>query len=151
MKLKPFYFLAVLLFATTACTAQIELLAATKGNTGHRGIIPRDENGNHIEQPKGKDYYTITLKSKQKCTVELLNLTIKTDDGQTIVLTPAFTDGNRKKNKRAADQIFYVRAEREDNTNTSKQILKGEGLLKMKINGKVKTLPIENFMLVLPQ
>jgi hypothetical protein len=151
MKLKPFYFLAVLFFATTACTAQIELLGATKGNTGHRGIIPRDENGNHIEQPKGKDYYAITLKSKRQCTVELLNLTIKADDGQTIVLTPAFTEGNAKKNKRTADQTFYVRAEREESTNTSKQILKSEGLLKMKINGKIKTLPIENFTLILPQ
>ena len=151
MRFKSFYFFMVLLLATTSCTAQIEVLGATKGNTGHRGIIPRDADGNHIEQPRGKDYYALELKTKRRCTIEIMGLTVKTDDGQTINLTPTFTDGNGKKSKMTAGQTFSLRAERDDSGNASKQILKGEGLLKLKINGKSMTVPIENFTLTLPQ
>lgn len=151
MKLASFYFLLTVLFTSTACTAQIEILGATKGNTGHRGIQPRDEQGNRMEVPKGKDYYALELKSKGKCTIELVNLVVKTDDGQSLNVPPMFTDGDRKKNKIAANQTFYIRAEREESAKPIKQTLKGEGVLKVKINGKIKTLPIENFTLILPQ
>ncbi len=151
MKLNIFYFFLVLSLFTTSCAAQIDVLSATKGNTGHRGIIPRDENGNHIEQPKGRDYYALEMKAKKACTIELMSLTVKTNEGQIFNLTPSFTDGNAKKNKIAADQTFYVRAERDDSVKEVKQIMKGEGLLQTKINGKVKTVAIENFTLTLPQ
>ncbi|MDZ7880787.1 MAG: hypothetical protein U5L45_24135 [Saprospiraceae bacterium] len=150
MKFKSFYLLALLIFATTACTAQIEIVGTQKGNTGHRGIIPRDENGNHMPMPQGRDYYSLELKAKRACTVEIISLTVKADDGQTITLTPVFTEG-AKKAKLTADKIGYLRAERDESVTTSKLTLKGEGLLKFKINGKVRTLPIENFTLVLPQ
>ncbi len=151
MTIKSLYFLLVLLVATTSCTAQIEVISATKGNTGHRGIQPRDDEGNRIEPPKGKDYYALEMKTKGACTVELLNLTVKTDDGQILNLTPKFTDGDLKKNKMTTNQIFYVRTERDESAKVTKQVLKGEGLLKVKINGKMRTLPIENFTLTLPQ
>ena len=150
MKLKSFYFLAVLFFATTACTAQIEVLSATKGNTGHRGIVPRDADGNHQPMPQGKDYYALELKAKSGCAVEIISLTVKTDDGQTMTLNPTFTEG-AKKVKLTADKTYYLRAERDESATTSKLTPKGEGLLKFKINGKVRTLPIENFTLILPQ
>ena len=151
MTIKHLYFLLILLVSATSCTAQIEVISATKGNTGHRGIQPRDEQGNRIDPPKGRDYYSLEMKTKGVCTVELLNLTIKGNDGQIITVPPMFTDGDRKKNKMTADQTFYIRAEREESAKVSKQILKGEGLLKVRINGKVRTLPIENFTLTLPQ
>ena len=151
MTIKYFYFLLVLLVSTTSCTAQIEVMSATKGNTGHRGILPRDEQGNRIEPPKGKDYYALQMKTKGACTVELLNLTVKTDEGKILNVSPMFTDGDRKKNKMTADQIFYVRAEIDEAAKATKQVLKGEGVLKVRINGKIRTLPIENFTLTLPQ
>ena len=151
MKSNALYFLLTLLVIATSCTAQIDVLTATKGNTGHRGIIPRDENGNHIEQPKGRDYYSLELKAKKNCTVELISLTVKTDDGKTLNLVPSFTDGDRKKNKITANQTFYVRAERDDSAKEIKQIVKGEGALTAKINGKAKALAIENFTFTLPQ
>jgi hypothetical protein len=150
MKLKSFYFLTMLFLTTTACTAQIEVLGATKGNTGHRGIVPRDADGNHMPMPQGKDYYALELKAKRVCSVEIISLTVKTDDGQTMTLKPVFTEGG-KKAKLTADKVSYLRAERDESATTSKQALKGEGLLKLKINGKLRTLPIENFTLILPQ
>ncbi len=149
--IKYFYFLLMLLVSTTSCTAQIEVMTATKGNTGHRGIQPRDEEGNRIDPPKGRDYYSLEMKTKGACTVELLNLTVKTNDGKILSVAPMFTDGDRKKNKMTADKTFYVRAEIDETAKATKQIMKGEGLLKVRINGKVRTLPVENFTLTLPQ
>ncbi len=151
MTLNPLYFFLVLLLATTSCNAQIDLLSASKGNTGHRGILRRDENGNHIEPPKGKDYYALELKTKRGCTVEIVNLTIKGNDGQIVNLSPKFTENDAEKQKLKAEQTFYLRAEREDSASASKQILKGEGLLTMKINGKKMSLPVENFTMIMPQ
>jgi hypothetical protein len=151
MTIKYFYFLLMLLVSTTSCTAQIEVISASRGNTGHRGIQPRDEQGNRIDPPKGRDYYNLDMKTKGACTVELLHLTVKTNDGQILTLSPMFTDGDRKKNKMIAEQTFYVRAEIDEMAKPTKQTLKGEGLLKVKINGKTKTVPIENFTLTLPQ
>lgn len=152
MTIKHLYFLLIMLVSTTSCTtAQIQVVTATKGNTGHRGIQPRDEQGNPIESPKGRDYYSLEMKTKGTCTVELLNLTVKTDRGKILTIVPMFTDGDRKKNKMTAEQTFYVRAEIDETAKATKQILKGEGLLKVKINGKTKTLPVENFTLTLPQ
>ena len=151
MTIKYFYFLLILLVSTASCTAQIEVMSATKGNTGHRGIQPRDEQGNRIDPPKGKDYYALEMKTKGACTVELLNLTVKINEGKILTVAPMFTDGDRKKNKMTAEQTFYVRAEIDEAAKATKQILKGEGVLKVKINGKTKTLPIENFTLTLPQ
>jgi hypothetical protein len=150
MKLKSFYFLALFFFVTTACKAQIEIVGANKGNTGHRGIVPRDADGNHMPMPAGKDYYALELKAKRDCSVEIINLTVKTDDGQTMIVNPVFTEG-AKKVKLTADKTYYLRAERDESTTASKAALKGEGLLKLKINGKLRTLPIENFTLILPQ
>ena len=151
MTIKYFYFLLILLVSTASCTAQIEVMSATKGNTGHRGIQPRDEQGNRIDPPKGRDYYSLEMKTKKACTVELLTLTVKTIDGKILTMTPMFTDGDRKKNKMTAEQTFYVRAEIDETAKAAKQILKGEGLIRVKIGGKIKTLPIENFTLTLPQ
>jgi hypothetical protein len=151
MRLNPIYFFLVLLLATTSCTAQIDLLNATKGNTGHRGIIPRDENGNHIEQPRGKDYYAMEVKCKKRCNIELVSLSIKSSDGQTVVLTPNFTESNSKKCKMTAEQVCYIRAERDETAPSSKQVLTGEGVLTIKINGKIKSMPIENFTMIMPQ
>jgi hypothetical protein len=151
MTLNPLYFLLVLLLATTSCTAQIDLMNATKGNTGHRGIIPRDENGNHIEQPKGKDYYAIEVKCKKRCNIELVSLSIKGSDGQTVVLLPNFTESNSKKCKMTTEQTCSIRAERDETATNSKQTLTGEGVLKVKINGKIKSMPIENFTMIMPQ
>ncbi len=150
MTIKYFYFLLMLLISTASCTAQIEVLSATKGNTGHRGILPRDENGNHIEPPKGRDYYSLEMKTKGACTVELLNLTVKTNEGKILTMVPMFTDGDRKKNKMTVEQVFYVRAEIDETAKATKQILKVEGLLKVRINGKMRTLPVEKFTLTLP-
>jgi hypothetical protein len=151
MKLNPHYFILVLLLATTSCTAQMALQNATKGNTGHRGILQRDENGNHIEPPKGKDYYAVEMKCKKRCNVELISLTVKGSDGQTVVLTPNFTESNGKNCKMTTDQVCSIRAERDETATTSKQVLTGEGVLTMKINGKIKSMPIENFTMIMPQ
>jgi hypothetical protein len=151
MKFKILYCLTVLLLCITSCTAQIEILGASKGNTGHRGILPRDADGNRIEQPKGKDYYAIELKCKKRCNVEIMTLAVKTNDGQTVVLTPNFTESNGKKCKMTTEQVCSIRAERDETATKSEQILMGEGVLKVKINGKIKSVPIENFAFVMPQ
>jgi hypothetical protein len=151
MTSKFFYCLTVVLLSITSCTAQIEILGASKGNTGHRGIVPRDADGNHIEQPKGKDYYAIELKCKKRCNVEIMTLTVKTNEGQTVVLTPNFTENNGKKCKMTTEQVCSIRAERDETATESKQVLTGEGVLKVKINGKIKSVPIENFTTIMPQ
>ena len=151
MKLNPIYCLFVLLFAMTSCAAQINVLGATKGNTGHRGILQRDENGDHIQPPKGKDYYAIDVQCKRRCNIELISLTVKGSDGQTVILTPNFTESNGKKCKMTTDQTCSIRAEREETAVSSKQILTGEGLLVVKINGKKTTYNVENFTMIMPQ
>ena len=151
MTIKYLYFLLIMLVSTASCTAQIEVKSATKGNTGHRGILPRDENGNRIEPPKGKDYFSLEMTAQRACVVELMNLTVKTADGRLVNIVPKFTDGDSKKNKITADQTFYIRAEIDETAKQTKLGLKGEGLLKVKINGRIKTLPIDNFTLTLPQ
>ena len=152
MKLSHFLFL-LLAFCTTACQSQsafLEVVNPTKGNTGHRGILPRDENGQPIEMPKGKDYFQLDLKAKRNCTVKIVHMTVKTSPNAQCVLNPTF-EKNETLHVFKKNDIFSLRVEKEENVPNAKSIMINEGKLTVKVNGKLVNLLIKEFTLILPQ
>ena len=142
-------FLLLFLCITTACNAQkkmIEIVNCTKGNTGFRGIVPKED----MHKPnQGKDFYALSLKATKKCTVEIVSLTVKENDTQ-ILLKPTFDNGTIKMSL-AAGETGYLRVEKEENAPALKPKIKGAGSLVLKINGKKNVFAIEKFDMILPQ
>jgi hypothetical protein len=143
-------FLVVTLFAISLSSslAQSSLITISntqKGNTAHRGIIPQDEEYKPIE---GKDYYSLTLTINKDCTLEISNLTVKTEGGQ-VVLKPKFDDGAVKKRFKKGE-IVYLRVEKEKDVTVAKPSIAGDGNLAIKINGRLKRIPITEFTMIFP-
>jgi hypothetical protein len=132
----------------TACTTlkSLECVNAQRGNTGNVGIIPADE----VDKPrKGKDYFTLELKAAQNCTVEIVHLIVKGYGGQ-VLLSPVF-ENNTSKMSLKAHETCYIRVEKENNVTIAKPSIPNMGSLTVKINGKIKVMPIENFREIIPQ
>lgn len=141
----------VLVCGSIACNAQkkfININQCSKGNTGHKGIIPKEDMYKPVE---GKDFYAISIKVIKKCQIEVLDLIVKREEGQ-ISLKPFFDSGNNKM-VLSTGENGYIRAERDSNVASvsSKATIKGEGLLILKVNGKKVSYPIEKFEMILPQ
>lgn len=133
---------------TSSCTAQkaLECVNAQRGNTGHRGIVPAEE----MDKPReGKDFFALELKAKKKCTLELVNLTVKGYGGQ-VLLKPTFENNTSKMSLKAGESC-YVRVEKESNTTVAKPNIKNAGSLTVKVNGKTMVMPIEKFEEIMPQ
>ena len=142
--------LLVVLLAITwsGCQAQASLITISncqKGNTAHRGIIPQDEETKPIE---GKEYFSLTLTINQDCTLEISNLTVKTEGGQA-VLKPKFDDEKTKKRFKKGE-IVYLRVEKEKDVTIAKPSISGDGNLAIKINGRLKRIPIKEFTMIFP-
>jgi hypothetical protein len=149
-------FLFVTLFALSLsnCAAQASLITISntqKGNTGHRGIIPKFEENESSEAAKpveGKEYYSFSLTINQDCTLEISNLTVKSEGGQ-VTLKPKFDDDNTKKQFKKGE-IVYLRVEKDKGMKVAKPTISGEGNLAIKINGRLKRIPIKEFTMVFP-
>ena len=147
MKIQPILFILSALFLTS-CNAQttaITISNTVKGNTGHRGMIPQDEAYKPIE---GKDYYNVTLTILSDCTLEITDLTVKTDGGQ-VILKPKFEDGSLKKKFKKGETVF-LHVEKEKEMTVAKPSISGEGSLGIKVNGKLKRMPIKEFTMIFP-
>ena len=116
-----------------------------KGNTGHRGAMLQDDAQKPIE---GKDYYNVTLIILTNCTLEITDLTVKADGGQ-VKLMPKFEDGSLKKRFKKGETVF-LHAEKEKDMTVAKPNISGEGSLGMKVNGKLKQIPIKEFTMIYP-
>ncbi len=141
--------LLLFLCITISCTAQkkmIEIVNCSKGNTGFKGIVPKED---MYKPNQGKDFYAISFKAIKKCSVEIVSLTIKENGGQ-IILKPFF-DNSTTKIALASGEICYIRVEKEENETIKKLNIKAEGSLILKINGKKAVFVIEKFNLILPQ
>jgi hypothetical protein len=144
------FLLFILLFSTSACSAQkgmVECTQAQRGNTGHRGIVPKGEENTPVQ---GRDYFQVQIKTPKACTVELVSLTVKDYGGQ-VVLKPIFSESNKSKMTTKAGETYFVRVEKEDNVTVAKPAIAKEGLLIYKVNGKLKSMPIEKFEMIMPQ
>ena len=127
-------FLLIFLYLTTACNAQkkmVEIVNCSKGNTGFKGIVPKED---MYKPHQGKDFYAISFKATKKCTVEIVSLTVKENDTQ-IFLKPLFDNGVIKK-AFATGENGYLRVEKEENAPVLKPYIKGAGRLVLKINGR---------------
>ncbi|MBL7817192.1 MAG: hypothetical protein JNL70_19365 [Saprospiraceae bacterium] len=147
MKIHSFFLFTTMLFITS-CHAQASLITISecqKGNTGHRGIIPQGEENKPME---GKDYYRLTLTINKDCTLELSYLTVKTQEGQANLKIKFDDDKTKKAFKK--DEKAYLYVEKEKNTQLIKSSIGGEGNLAIKINGKLKRIPIKEFVMILP-
>ena len=141
-------FVVLMAISLSNCQAQANLISISntqKGNTGHRGMIPNDENYKPIE---GKDYYNLTMTIMGDCTLEISNLTVKADGGQ-IKLMPKFEDGSIKKRFKKGETT-YLRVEKEKEMTVAKPTIEGEGNLAIKINGRLKRIPIKEFTMIFP-
>lgn len=149
MKIQPIFFALCALFITS-CNAQTTVISISntqKGNTGHRGIIPIEEVNKPIA-PEAKDYYNCTLTINQNCTLEIVHLTVKGDGGQ-VNLSPKFDDGQTKKKVKKGDTL-YLHVEKDKDLAVAKPSIEGEGVLLVKVNGKLKRIPIKEFTMILP-
>ena len=149
MKIQPILFVVCALFLTS-CNAQttaITLSNLQKGNTGHRGIIPKMEN-EEAKPIEGNDYYNFTLTMNQNCSVEIVRLVVKTGDGQ-VNLSPKFDDGVTKKTCKKGDVLSF-NVEKDKALKAVKTAIEGEGMLLVKVNGKLKRLPIKAFEMIYP-
>ncbi len=147
MKIQNIFFVLCTLFLTS-CNAQkatFTISNTVKGNTGHRGMIPQDEAYKPIE---GKDYYNLTLTIISDCTLEITDLTVKADGGQ-VILKPKFEDGSSKK-KFKKGEIVFLHIEKEKEMTVAKPSISGEGSLGIKVNGKLKRMPIKEFTMIMP-
>jgi hypothetical protein len=151
MKMHTFKFLLFPFFLSlTACNAQknrVECAQAQRGNTGHRGIVPK---GEEYTPTQGKDYFAVQIKTPKACTIELVSLTVKDYGGQ-VVLKPIFAEHNTTKMKTQAGQIYYIRVEKDADITVAKPAIATEGVLTYKIGNKLMKLPIEKFEMILPQ
>ena len=148
MKISNFILFAFLCL-TTACNAQkaLECVSAQRGNTGHRGRVTAEE----MDKPnQGKDYFTLELKAKKKCTVEIISLQVKDNGGQ-CSMKPVF-ENNTSKMALKAGESYYIRAEKDEKASIAKSVnIKNEGVLTIKVNGKKTVMPIEKFVEIMPQ
>ena len=147
MKIKYLLF-CLTLCLTYGCEAQkkvVEINQCTKGNTGFRGRVPKEEMGG---ANLGNDYYSISIKAKKKCTVEIVKLTVLGDGGQ-LILNPVF-ENNTVKMTLKAGETSVMRVVRDSDQIVAKPNINGEGSLTLKVN-KLLTLPIEKFEAILPQ
>lgn len=134
---------------TYGCEAQkkaVEITQCTKGNTGFRGRVPKEEMGG---ANLGSDYYEISLKAKKKCSVEIVKLTVLGDGGQ-LNFNPVFENKTSKMTLKAGETCV-VRVLRNNEQIVAKPNIKGEGSLTLKVDNKLLTLPIEKFEAFLPQ
>ena len=148
MKIKYLFF-CLTLCLTYGCEAQkkvVEITQCTKGNTGFRGRVPKEEMGG---ANLGNDYYSISIKAKKKCTVEIVKLTVLGDGGQ-IILNPVFENNTVKMTLKAGETVV-MRVVRDSDQIVAKPNISGEGSLTLKVNNKFLTLPIEKFEAFLPQ
>ena len=148
MKIKYLFF-CLTLCLTYGCEAQkkiVEITQCTKGNTGFRGRVPKEEMGG---ANLGNDYYTISIKAKKKCAVEIIKLTVLGDGGQ-LILNPVF-ENNTVKMTLKAGETGVMRVVRDSDQIVAKPNISGEGLLTLKVNNKIMSLPIEKFEAFLPQ
>lgn len=148
MKIKYLLF-CLTLCLTYGCEAQkkvVEINQCTKGNTGFRGRVPKEEMGG---ANLGNDYYTISIKAKKKCSVEIVKLTVLGDGGQ-IILNPVF-ENNIVKMTLKAGETSVMRVVRDSDQIVAKPNIKGEGSLTLRVDNKLLTLHIEKFEAILPQ
>ena len=146
--------ISILLFCfalclTYGCDAQkkvVEITQCTKSNTGFRGRVPKEEMGG---ANLGNDYYTISIKARKKCTIEIVKLTILGDGGQ-LILNPVF-ENNTAKMTLKAGETCTMRVVKDGDQIVAKPNIKGEGNLTLKVNNKLLTFPIEKFEAILPQ
>ena len=134
---------------TYGCEAQkkvVEITQCTKGNTGFRGRIPKEEMGG---ANLGNDYYEISLKAKKKCSVEIIKLTVLGDGGQ-LILNPVF-ENNTVKMTLKVGETRVMRVVKDSDQIVAKPNIKGEGSLTLKVDNKLLILPIEKFEAFLPQ
>ncbi len=148
MKITDLFF-CLTLCLTYGCEAQkkgVEITQCTKGNTGFRGRVPKEEIGG---ANLGNDYYTISIKAKKKCAVEIIKLTVLGDGGQ-LILKPVFENNTAKMALKAGETVV-MRVVRDSEQIVAKPNIKGEGSLTLKVDNKLLTLPIEKFEAFLPQ
>lgn len=148
MKIKYLFF-CLTLCLTYGCEAQkkiVEITQCTKGNTGFRGRVPKEEMGG---ANLGNDYYSISIKAKKKCTVEIVKLTVLGDGGQ-LILNPVFENNTAKMALKAGETVV-MRVVRDSEQIVAKPNIKGEGSLTLKVDNKLLTLPIDKFEAFLPQ
>ena len=146
--------ISILLFCfalclTYGCDAQkkiVEITQCTKSNTGFRGRVPKEEMGG---ANLGNDYYTISIKAKKKCSIEIVKLTVLGDGGQ-LILNPVF-ENNTPKMTLKAGETCAMRVVKDTDQIVAKPNIKGEGSLTLKVDNKLLTLPIEKFEVILPQ
>jgi hypothetical protein len=149
-----FLFLLSLAIVTslTSCETQknlIEIREATCGNTGLRGIQPKDKQGNPIDI-KGNDYFKVFIKANKRITVEVVSLVAKGMDGTTNVMTPVFTEGG-KKHTIEAGKIAQLRAEKDDKSLKAVPLTSGNGILTLKIGRKTYTYLVKEFNWIVPK
>ncbi len=147
--MKIHIFVTVLLaLSFSNCRAQASLITISncqKGNTGHRGIMPPGEENKPLE---GKEYFSLNLTINKDCTLEMSNLTVKTEGGQ-VQLKPTFDDGKLKKRFKKGETV-YLRVEKDKDCTVAKPSIEGDGNLAIKINGRLKRIPIKEFVMVMP-
>ena len=134
---------------TYGCDAQkkiVEITQCTKSNTGFRGRVPKEEMGG---ANLGNDYYTISIKAKKKCSVEIVKLTVLGDGGQ-LILNPVFENNTAKMTLKAGETVV-MRVVRDSEQIVAKPNINSEGSLTLKVDNKLLTLPIEKFEAILPQ
>jgi hypothetical protein len=124
----------------------LELLSAKRGNTGHRGIVPKEDMDKPLE---GHDYYIVELKALKKTTLELVSMMVNKED-KGFKLEPTFDDKSKIKTVNAGD-IVYIYAENNDTAQKSKVLFNLEGQLTVKAHGKLKTVDIKVCEMIMPQ
>lgn len=150
---RPFYLsvATMLIFCfigLSSCYAQrktVEMTQCTKSNTGFRGRVPKEE----MDKPQGgHDFYNITLHILQKSTIELVSLTVKNNE-QIVSVKPQFDNGESKMSF-SKGETGYIRADCDENITVVKRSLKSEGILTLKVNGKLTHLEVKTFASILP-
>ena len=136
MKIKYLFF-CLTLCLTYGCEAQkkiVEITQCTKGNTGFRGRVPKEEMGG---ANLGNDYYSISIKAKKKCSVEIVKLTVLGDGGQ-LILNPVFENNTVKMTLKAGETSFMF-VVRDSDQIIAKPNINSEGSLTLKVNNKLLT------------
>ena len=144
-----YFFLIPLMMMSASCTAQkknVEMVQCSKSNTGYRGRVPNED----MDKPNiGHDFYSISVKVLKKSVIEVVDLTVN-NNGQCVSMKPQLDNGSTKMTF-AAGETCYVRADMDENKKESKQKMKVEGYLTLKVNGKLTKLEIKSFESILPQ
>lgn len=143
-----YFFLFLSAISTYSCTAQkkvVEMQQCSKSNTGFKGRVPKE----YMDRPNsGHDFYSISLKINKKCTIEVVDLTVK-NEGKVLSVKPQLDNGSSKMSF-LTGETCYIRADFDGNQKILNQTLNGEGFLTLKINGKTTKLEIKSFEMILP-